>query len=154
MFGAGVKFVRMIDLPPVWFGLFLAASWAGRGAFPAAIAGPARWAGLGFAVAGGVLAAWAIFTILSARTTVHPHGTPSRLVSHGPFARSRNPIYLADLMLLIAGALWWGSVFGLLLCAVFVPLISRRFIAREELGLRRLFGRDAQAYMERVRRWV
>lgn len=144
-----MSLLHKIDLPPVWFGLFLAISWSGGGTFA-----PARMLGGGLALLGGALAVWAIATIFIARTTVHPHGTPTHLVTHGPFARSRNPIYLADLILLIAAALWWGSVLGLGVSVAFVPLVSRRFIAREELGLLRLFGQDAQIYMGRVRRWI
>src|SRR5690554_4722106 len=57
-------------------------------------------AGLGLMLA----AAW---TMLRTRTTVNPlkPERATRLVTHGVFARSRNPIYLGDALILLALAI-------------------------------------------------
>ncbi|TIM25994.1 MAG: isoprenylcysteine carboxylmethyltransferase family protein, partial [Mesorhizobium sp.] len=60
----------------------------------------------------GVVALWftAIRTMIRAKTTLHPNAVPDHLVTSGPFAVSRNPIYLANTLLMIGVALISGNV--------------------------------------------
>ena len=91
-----------------------------------------------------------------ARTTVNPL-RPERaahLVTSGVFARSRNPIYLGDALILAALALGLGNWLNFLLLPAFVGLIGRFQIAPEERALQRLFGDQYRAYCARVRRWL
>jgi hypothetical protein len=53
-----------------------------------------------------------------ARTTVIPRRNPSALVTGGLFAWSRNPIYLADAIILTGAILWLDAVLALPLVAV------------------------------------
>jgi hypothetical protein len=43
---------------------------------------------------------WAMRTLHEAKTTIMPHRGSSHLVANGPFGYSRNPIYLANMVLL------------------------------------------------------
>ncbi len=70
------------------------------------------------------------------------------------FAISRNPIYLADLLLLAALAVWFGNALNIALLALFVWYINRYQIAPEERALAQLFGEAYAAYRARVRRWL
>ena len=55
----------------------------------------------------------AALSFLRARSTIVPHEQPAKLITGGLYRLSRNPIYLADLLLLGGLALVWGSVAGL-----------------------------------------
>lgn len=115
-----------------------------------------RGLAIGCGLAGLLLMQAAGTTLLKARTTVNPllPQRSSRLVSHGVFARSRNPIYLADLLLLCAWLLWLGQPLGLLLPPLFVLWLTCLQIRHEERALLALFGEDYRTYCARVRRWL
>ncbi len=91
--------------PPVLLlGLAAAAFAAGR-YYPVTWPGmgdlPARIIGLGIGAGGVALMAWSIVTMARARTNILPHRAADVLVTSGPFRRFRNPIYLADTMILL-----------------------------------------------------
>ena len=107
-------------------------------------------------IAGLLLMAVAVAAFIAAKTTVNPL-KPSRatsLVTTGVFGISRNPIYLGDLLVLSALAVWLGNVFNLLLLALFIGYINRFQIIPEERALATLFGERYIAYCARVRRWL
>nr|WP_249219295.1 isoprenylcysteine carboxylmethyltransferase family protein [Loktanella sp. SALINAS62] len=130
-----------------------AAVWASRSLWTA---GPVWSVHLGTAllVAGIALMIVAAMTLIRARTTVIPHREPDALVDHGIYALSRNPIYLADAIILTGLALRWQAPLGLLLVPVFVWWITRHFIIAEEQRLQRGFGAAFAKYCARTRRWV
>lgn len=111
---------------------------------------------LGFAVCGLVLMVVALATMVRARTTFNPMKpeTAARLVTHGVFGVSRNPIYLADLLFVAAFVAWFGNAAGILLLPLFVWYIGRFQIRPEEAALEARFGEDFRAYRARVRRWL
>lgn len=89
-----------------------------------------------------------------ARTTLNPRGQPSRLVTGGFFAHSRNPIYLGNVVMILGLALWIGAPLGVLVAGGFVWLVTERFIRVEEVRLRDGFGAEFDAWADHVRRWV
>ncbi len=93
---------------------------------------------------------------IAAKTTINPlrPARASALITTGVFAMSRNPIYLADLLLLAACAVWLGNTFNVALLVLFVGYINRYQIAPEERALTQLFGAAYEAYCARVRRWL
>jgi len=103
-----------------------------------------------------VAALWisAIRMMLHARTTLNPKGTPEHLLTAGPFAVSRNPIYLANTVLLIGIGLIVGSVWFLLLAFVAAFLTTKLAIEFEEKMLAERFGKRYRDYSRRVRRWI
>jgi protein-S-isoprenylcysteine O-methyltransferase Ste14 len=106
--------------------------------------------------AGLLLAAAAVVSFIRHKTTVNPLA-PSRashLVTTGVYAYSRNPIYLGDLLLLIALAVWLGNLLNLIVPAVFAVYITRFQIVPEERALARSFGERYTAYCAAVRRWL
>ena len=107
-------------------------------------------------VVGLLLMFVAAASLFSAKTTVNPL-RPSRassLVTTGIFRLSRNPIYLGDLLVLAALAVWLGNVVNLLLLVPFVWYINRFQIIPEERALADRFGASYVAYCSRVRRWL
>ncbi len=102
------------------------------------------------------LMALAASALYRARTTVLPFdpGKTSRLVTGGIFRYSRNPIYLGDLLLLLAWAVWLGNGLSLLWLPLFVGVMNRVQIGAEEGVLTAKFGADYLDYCSRVRRWL
>lgn len=151
----GKRAMAWIDLPPVWLLLALGCVRAVDAAMPVAGFGPAgQVAGAVLAGLGLALMAVAVVQMTLARTTVIPRRNPSRLVTAGVFAISRNPIYLGDALILAGAILWWDAWVAVPLLAAFVVLIDRRFIRDEEARLRAAFGSDFDLWAARTGRWV
>jgi protein-S-isoprenylcysteine O-methyltransferase Ste14 len=89
-----------------------------------------------------------------ARTPVEPWKQTRAIVAAGPYAFSRNPIYLAFLLIQLAYAVARPNVWGVLLLPLSVAALHWAVIVREERYLDRLFGEEYRAYRARVRRWV
>ncbi len=87
------------------------------------------------------------------RTNVTPHLNAVHLVVSGIFKRSRNPIYLGDVLILTGLILRWDAVLALPLIPVFISILERRFIVLEENRLRITFRANFAKYCQRVRRW-
>ncbi|MEO0943649.1 MAG: isoprenylcysteine carboxylmethyltransferase family protein [Pseudomonadota bacterium] len=143
--------MKWIDLPPVWLFAFLVLTWLSERALPW---GPTPVIGLLVFALGLGIAAAAILEFARARTTVIPRQAPSALITSGIFRFSRNPIYLADVLILVGLSLNWGKVLGLVLAPVFVVIVTRRFIQGEEARLKQAFGGEYEAYLARTRRWL
>lgn len=146
--------MKWIDLPPAWLALFLALGWMQATYLP--LVGFPPWlnhAGTVLTVLGIAFLALAAFEFLRHRTTIVPRETPARLIRTGVFRVSRNPIYLADALILAGLSLRWDAILSLALVPVFVVLITRRFIRDEEDRLQSLFGTEFADYAGRVRRW-
>lgn len=144
---------RGIDYPPVWLAGFAALAWLAGQAAPMAFAG-IRAAGWVLIAAGIALMAAAAAQMLARRTTLDPHGAPSALVTGGVYRLSRNPIYVADALLLGGLALLWQAPLALLLVPVFAAVIGRRFIRPEEARLAARFPDAYPAFAARTRRWL
>lgn len=88
------------------------------------------------------------------RTTVLPHRGATRLITDGPFRYSRNPIYVANTLLVAGGGLVSGIAW--LIPAAFAAAVATRKMAieREEAHLALRFGEDWRAYAARTPRWL
>lgn len=100
------------------------------------------------------LAAAAVLTLRRARTPVEPWKPTRSIVEHGPYALSRNPIYVAFLGVQLAYAWGRGNAWGVLLVPATAALLYWGVIAREERYLRERFGAPYESYRGRVRRWL
>lgn len=144
--------------PPVVMVLTGAAMWLMARWTPAlTVPLPGRgWIVIGIAAAGIALAAAAAWALYRHRTTINPMRPQdsSNLVDSGPFAWSRNPIYLADLILLVAWAAYLENVAALALLPVFMLYINRFQIRPEEAALEQHFGGAFRVYRRRVPRWL
>jgi len=79
--------------------------------------------------------------------------TSERLLTDGPYALSRNPMYLGHLIFLLGLALGWRSRLGWLILLLCLPWFHQR-VLRDEERLSAKFGESYTAYQRRVRRWV
>lgn len=141
------------DFPPVWLaGFAVLGGLIGRSVpVPLAFNGIV---GAALVVLGLAVMIAAAAQLMLARTTVVPHRDPSSLVMNGMFSLSRNPIYLGDALVLAGLYLAWDAIIALPLVAVFMFVITRRFIRPEEERLRRIFGEIFEDYCARTRRWI
>lgn len=89
------------------------------------------------------------------KTTVDPTKPEkaSSLVTNGVFSVSRNPMYFAMLLLLLALGLVLCNAFNTLVAAVFVGYMNRFQVIPEERMLQEKFGKIYKDYMCRTRRW-
>jgi Putative protein-S-isoprenylcysteine methyltransferase len=145
---------RLSVPPPGWFLLALGVQQLVAGRRRATRRSIAASAGL--AVAAGALAGSAFATFRRHDTTVNPEHPEraSALVVGGPFALTRNPMYLALGCLLIAHAVLRRSLPALTPAAAFVVVIDRMQIPAEERALTRRFGRSYERYRRAVPRWL
>lgn len=148
--------VKRIIFPPMWlvFGVI--------GIFTLNEFAPGlRYTGLAGQVAGGaiMLAGLALLVVSGglftrAGTGLVPFRDVRVLVTHGVYARTRNPMYLAMALILLGVAITVGALSALLVPPLFMAIIDWRYIRPEEAMLRDLFGDDYTAYCKRVRRWL
>ena len=111
------------------------------------------WALLASATAVGMAG---VAAFRNARTTVNPlqPEKASTLVTHGIYRHTRNPMYLAVAMALLAWGLLLGHAVAPCGVAVFVAWMNRCQIAAEERALAGLFGAEFDRYRREVRRWL
>ena len=97
---------------------------------------------------------WSLWLFLRARTSPLPMRPTTAIVRSGPYRWTRNPMYLAMLLLYLGVALLFDVVWALLLTPVLVTLVGRLVIAREERYLEARFPADYPQYKREVRRWL
>lgn len=107
-------------------------------------------------ISGGAIAMLAIVQFRTHQTTVDPRdpAKTSSLITTGVFRYSRNPIYLAMALLIVANGVVlhdWGA---LILALVFCAYIEYFQIRPEEHALRQAFGDAYIRYSQRTRRWL
>ena len=96
----------------------------------------------------------AMRTMAKAKTTIMPNKGSEHLVMTGPFSFTRNPIYLANTLLLVAGGLITGNVWFFILALICAFVTQKLAIEREERHLEARFGKRYRDYAKRVRRWI
>ena len=117
---------------------------------------PAPWNHIGWLpfAAAVALAFHVKFRFDKLGTPIRPFETSTVLVTDGPFAWSRNPIYLGMVVGLLGIAVVLGTPMPLVVAPAFAWIVQRRFIAVEEQMLEDAFGDDYRAYKASVRRWI
>ena len=147
---------RTLVPPPAVYALALGMAWwlEGRwslGFFPGGVGRALGWGLIGLGLAGF---AWALAAIWGHHTTVNPYKAASSLVTRGPFAHSRNPIYVSDWFVYLGVPLLLGTAWPLLLAPLVWLTMRYGVIAHEEAHLLAKFGDEYRDYLARVRRWL
>lgn len=142
--------------PPLVYAAGLGLSWwlehlVSLGFAPSMAVQQIAWIVLGV---GSVLMLWAVLTIWQHHTTVNPYKGVSNLVTTGPFVFSRNPIYLADVIVYFAVMVLMGTVWPVFFAPLVWVVMRYGVIAHEEAHLTAKFGEVYLAYCQRVRRWI
>ena len=78
---------------------------------------------------------------------------PERLVTGGPYAYTRNPMYLGHVIFLVGLALTLHSVLAALIAVASAVFFHAR-VRRDEKRLSERFGGPYAEYCARVKRWV
>jgi len=96
-----------------------------------------------------------LLQFFKSKTSIDPFkpAKVSKLVTNGLYRYSRNPMYLALLLLLLAWGLYLGNAFNTLLAAGFVFYMNTFQIIPEEEVLTGKFGKEFQKYCVMARRW-
>jgi protein-S-isoprenylcysteine O-methyltransferase Ste14 len=141
--------------PPVVYAGAVIASWLLNRRWPLPIDGAWRTV-LGWVCVAGwaVLAGSAIGLFQRKQTsmiTFRPAGT---LVTSGPYAFTRNPMYVSLALLTIAFGFFLNTWWTVLLLVPSLLMVQRFVILPEERYLERRFGSEYVAYTRRVRRWL
>ncbi|HEX9163121.1 MAG TPA: isoprenylcysteine carboxylmethyltransferase family protein [Thermoanaerobaculia bacterium] len=100
------------------------------------------------------IATWGLLTMHRVRTGIIPHHPATELVARGPFAFSRNPLYVSLTCAYIGAALWFSAIPALILLPITIAVLQLFVIRREEAYLERRFGDAYRAYRANVRRWL
>ncbi len=97
----------------------------------------------------------AIFKFWRSKTTTNPINLKktTQLVTTGIYRYTRNPMYLAMLLFLLAFGLKLGNAFNTLLAAGFVYYMNHFQIKHEEEALTSRFGKAYRVYCKETRRW-
>ena len=109
-----------------------------------------------FFVAALIVGVSAVLGFHRAKTTLNPlaPGQASALVVRGVFRWTRNPMYLAMLLVLISWACIVANAAALAILPLFVAYLNRFQIAPEERALQARFGSEFEQYKRTVRRWL
>lgn len=107
---------------------------------------------LALAAAGAALRVWGI-RVLGKRARVHTAGA-NALQTAGPYARVRNPLYLANGAITVGAGLLAAGPWGAAAALAGVALVYGLAVRHEEAALTDLFRNDYVAYAARVPRWL
>ena len=102
------------------------------------------------------IAAGSIYQFWRHNTTVNPTrlSETRSLIKSGLFSLSRNPIYVADAVVLVAWSVYLGFWPALVSVPIFMAYVTRFQIVPEERVLIQKFGDEYSEYCRRVRRWI
>ena len=143
--------------PPIALAIFIAAALVLNWLYPLPFLTASTIgieAGLVILLIALLLVRWAAQTFRKARTNILTSQAATAIVSTGPFAYSRNPIYVAILLALCGFALIFNSLWFFAALVLMFLVLRFGVIAREEIYLDRKFGQPYRDYQARVRRWL
>lgn len=117
--------------------------------------GPIHVVGIPVLVAGAFLLLWCVRDFyVSGRGSLAPWAPPKRLVRVGLYRVSRNPMYIAVLLVLAGWALVFQTRALWLYLAVMAVTFHLRVVMGEEPWLERTHGEEWRVYRARVPRWL
>jgi protein-S-isoprenylcysteine O-methyltransferase Ste14 len=146
----------VITLPPFIFIAFLGVGVILHNIFPLHfIQGPIRnIVGAIFLAYSVLVASLAIFQMRRAGTNIDVRKPSTTIVSNGIYRYTRNPMYLSMALLLIAVSVLISNIWILILTPVFIIVIQKGVIEREERYLEGKFGTEYTSYKKSTRRWI
>lgn len=115
---------------------------------------PARIAGALLFLLGGILAHRAHLAMQRVGTNVLPTRPTLALATDGPFRRTRNPLYIAALLVYVGVAFWVNGLVLLLLAIPMAWILQHGIVVPEERYLEAKFGDSYRSYRAAVPRWL
>jgi protein-S-isoprenylcysteine O-methyltransferase Ste14 len=114
-----------------------------------------QWVGLGVVVGGTALLLSCVREFyVQGKGTLAPWSPPRTLVTTGVYRLSRNPMYVAVVVVLLGWAAWFASPGLLAYAAAILLAFHVRVVFVEEPQLERSFGDEWRRYSRRVHRWL
>ncbi len=116
--------------------------------------GKIQWAGLPVAAGGIFLLVWCVrdFYVFG-KGTLAPWDPPKKMVKVGLYQYMRNPMYVGVLTMVLGWGILFQSPALLVYTGILFLAFHIRILTNEEPWLAKTFGRDWQAYKDRVPRW-
>jgi protein-S-isoprenylcysteine O-methyltransferase Ste14 len=96
----------------------------------------------------------AFYYMKKSGTNINTRKPTNTIVTISVYSYTRNPIYLSMIILLIAFALFLNALWMIIVIPVFVLVMQKGVIEREEAYLENKFGSEYLNYKKRVRRWI
>jgi protein-S-isoprenylcysteine O-methyltransferase Ste14 len=152
--------VQWIILLPFFHGLipWFVSSLTARHGWSHGQASPLNLAGLALVAGGTACLIWILFMHLAKTPTrVQLELTPRYLLNEGPYRFSRNPMFIAVLVLWHGWAIYYGSASVFAACGVLFLLVNFVTVPWEERSLEKRFGRFGESYRvykRSVPRWI
>ena len=113
----------------------------------------AAWVGVTFCICAPIMFFWGIYSFGKSFRVGIDENKPGNLVSTGAFAVSRNPLYIAFMMILVGVFL----IFPVWIFFVYLIIGMWRIdhqVCLEENALRKIYGKEYDDYCNRVRRYI
>lgn len=142
--------------PPLLYAGAVVAGWLLNGRWPLRIGGGAGRRAVAWALVAGwaLLAASSIGLFRRRQTSMITFRPATALVTSGPYAYTRNPMYVSLALLAVAFALFLNTWWTIILLVPTLIVVQQFVIVPEERYLRRRFGAEYEEYTRRVRRWL
>lgn len=114
------------------------------------------WLGGSLFVVGGIIGLVGLIQFYRQSTSINPHqpDNASSLIDSGIYRFSRNPMYVALLLILISYGIYLGDILAILILPLFVLYMNYFQIIPEEKALQQKFGKEFEKYQSKVRRWI
>ncbi|HEX6391669.1 MAG TPA: isoprenylcysteine carboxylmethyltransferase family protein [Solirubrobacteraceae bacterium] len=134
----------------------LVGPWLITSGFEPGDTGPALQAtGAVLIAAGAAVVLWCFARFVTdGAGTPSPLAPPARLVARGPYARSRNPMYVATATIIAGEGVLIARPLLVICAAAYLATMALLVIRVEEPLLRRRHGAEWDAYAGRVGRWL
>ena len=110
--------------------------------------------GLTIAVSSFLMAIYTLKIFSDNEENPHPKSLQNQLFLGGTFKYSRNPIYLAMVIILLSCGLAFNSWWYVVAAVISIPLLTYGVIIPEEKYLEKEFGKVYLEYKSTVRRWL
>ena len=105
-------------------------------------------------IAGVIILLWCFWDFLAkGHGTPAPIDPPKELVFSGLYRYTRNPMYVAVLLIIIGHFLWFKTVWMIVYAAVVFLAFYLFVTLYEEPHLKKTFGAGYEEYLKRVPRW-
>lgn len=113
-----------------------------------------RWIGPLVSICAALLFLLSVREFRAAGTSVQRTGRTTMIVGTGPYRFSRNPIYLAFILLVLGLSVWLNDLWLLVTLIPAIALLALLVIPQEERFLEGEFRDEYLSYKAAVRRWL
>lgn len=103
---------------------------------------------------GAFLASWSLIIFHKASTTTTPGEKSAKLIVHGPYRFTRNPMYVSLLLAYLGEAAFLTQVWPVVILPLIVAYVNWIVIPLEEETLKKSFNEQYENYCKQVRRWI